>query len=132
MTIKQLLSRIPGIPLYTNALYLMLNSIATSLLGFIFWSLMTARFPPAEVGVGSTLVTSSMLLGTIANLGLGAGLVRFVPGEEQENQLINSAFTLVAAVSLLASLIYLSSIHLWLPSLRFISENTWLSLSFML
>lgn len=110
--------------LYSNAFYLMLNNIATSLLGFIFWNLMARYFSPAQVGIGSALVAASNLVAVLANMGLGVGLVRFVPeAGKKAGSLINSSFTLAGLVSLAGSALYLYGIKYWSPALGFISQD---------
>jgi len=117
--------------LYSNAFYLMLNSAATSLLGFVFWNVMARFFLPAEVGIGSALVSACGLVGALSNLGLGAGLVRFVPeAKEKAGRLINASFTLAGGVALAGALVYLAGVQRWSPDLGFVRESAWLSIFF--
>ena len=128
-----LLGKVRYSSLYGNAFYLMLNSVVTSLLGFVFWNIMARFFPPAQVGIGSALVAASMLVGALANLGLGIGLIRFVPeAGEKAGRLINAAFTLAGAVAVAVSLIYLAGAGYWSPALVFVRENVWLLALFVL
>ncbi len=128
-----LLSKMRRSSLYGNAFYLMLNSTATSLLGFVFWNIMARFFIPAQVGIGSSLVAASMLVGSLANLGLGVGLIRFLP-EAGKNRirLINSSFTLCGVLTAGGALIYLAGAGHWSPALVFVRENTWLLSFFVL
>ena len=110
--------------LYGNAFYLILNSVATSLLGFVFWNLVTRSFSPVEVGIGSSLISVSVLLGFLADLGLGIGLVRFVPQEgAKANRLVNVVFTIVGTIAVVLALLYLMGIGHWSPMLRFIRQD---------
>ncbi len=110
--------------LYGNAFYLILNSVATSLLGFVFWNLVTRSFSPLEVGIGSSLISVSVLLGFLSDLGLGIGLVRFVPQEgAKANRLVNVVFTVVGTIAVVLALLYLMGIGHWSPMLRFISQD---------
>ena len=128
-----LLNKVRRSSLYGNAFYLMLNSVATSLLGFVFWNVMARFFPPAQVGIGSALVAASMLVGTLANLGLGAALIRFLPeAGEKRTQLINASFTLSGILAVGGSLIYLAGAGHWSPALVFVRDNTWLLAFFVL
>jgi hypothetical protein len=65
--------------LYNNAFYLMLNTACTSVLGFVFWYVMARYFSSSDLGIGSALNSASGLVASFAGLGLGIGLVRFVP-----------------------------------------------------
>ncbi|MCL4439165.1 MAG: lipopolysaccharide biosynthesis protein [Firmicutes bacterium] len=119
--------------LYSNAYYLMLNSVVTSLLGFVFWNIMARFFSAAEVGIGSALVAASGLVGTLASLGLGFGLIRFVPeAGEGAGQLVNAALTLAGAAAVAGSLVYLAGAGEWSPDLVFVRENVWLLALFVL
>ncbi|OIQ52724.1 lipopolysaccharide biosynthesis protein [Neomoorella thermoacetica] len=114
--------------LFSNAFYLMLNTITTSLLGFVFWNIMARFFPPAEVGIGSALIAASGLIGSLANLGLGVGLVRFIPQvKDKAGSLINTSFTLVGCITLGGSLVYLLGLGHWSPALGFVGKSIWLA-----
>jgi len=118
--------------LYSNAFYLMLNNIATCLIGFVFWNLMARFFVPAQVGIGSALVSASSFVSILADLGMRIGLIRFVPEtRERAGLLINAAFTLVCLMSLTVSLIYLAGIKYWSPALGFVREDILLLFMFM-
>lgn len=119
--------------LFNNAFYQVLNSFTISLLGFVFWNLMARFFSPAEVGIGSGLVSASGLVSTLASLGLGIGMIRFLPqAGEKAGRLINSGFTLAATVAMAGAIVYLSGMAHWSPVLVFVREDFWLSLLFVL
>ncbi|WP_338834800.1 hypothetical protein MHLNE_11090 [Moorella humiferrea] len=112
--------------LFSNAFYLMLNTVTTSLLGFVFWNIMARFFPPAEVGIGSALIAASGLIGSLANLGLGVGMVRFIPQfKDKVGSLINTSFTLIGCVTLGGSLVYLLNVGNWSPILGFVGKSIW-------
>lgn len=118
-------SNILNISIYNNALYLILNSVITSLLGFVFWNILARFFPPDQIGIGSALVAASGLVANLGNLGLGIALVRFIP-EDGGNavRLINSSFTLNMIAVTTGSLIYIIGLKHWSPSLVFIGKYT--------
>lgn len=111
----------------------MLNTACTSVLGFVFWYIMAKNFSSSDVGIGSALNSASGLVASFAGLGLGIGLVRFVP-EIRENavRLINSAFTLAMVAAIVGSLIYLAGIKHWAPALIFLCKNYWSVVFFVL
>jgi O-antigen/teichoic acid export membrane protein len=132
LCIFNLYNRAKRSSLYNNAFYLMLNNACTSLLGFIFWYIMARSFITSDVGIGSALNSASGLLASFAGLGLGIGLVRFVPDfKENAISLINSAFTLVGVVAIMGSIVYLVGIKYWAPDLIFLYENFWLTSCFL-
>jgi O-antigen/teichoic acid export membrane protein len=57
------------------------------------------------------------LISLIAELGVGTGLVRFLPAARQPQRLLNSALTFVGLAALLASSVYLAGVPLWSPAL---------------
>src|SRR3954464_14275677 len=67
------------VPVLRAGYSLVASSIATSALGAIYWFVAAHRFDTTSVGIGSSLVAVTSLLGGIANLGLKNGLLRFVP-----------------------------------------------------
>ncbi len=119
--------------LYNNAFYLMLNTASTSAMGFVFWFMMARYFSSSDVGIGSALNSASGLVATFAGLGLGFGLVRFVPElKEGAVRLLNSAFTLAGVAALTGALIYLLGVKRWAPALIFLYNNYWLAGFFVL
>lgn len=112
---------------YNNAFFLILNSITASIIGFVFWNIMARTYLPTNVGIGSAIVSASTLLGALANLGLGIGLVRYVPEAADKGWgLVNSAFIVTSCASLAASIIYGEGIFIWSPDLRMLTDNYFL------
>ena len=66
-------------PVHRDGLALVSSSALSSLVGLLYWVIAARLFPPAEVGVGSALVSTLMLLGSVGHLNLGVALLRFVP-----------------------------------------------------
>jgi len=91
-----------GQPLVANAGYLWGVSLVGSLVGFVFWALAAYYCSPDEVGVGSAVVSAAELVSRIAILGVGMGLIRFLPGARDPSRMLNSAIAFSTPVSLLA------------------------------
>jgi O-antigen/teichoic acid export membrane protein len=104
-------------PLFANAGYLWAVTLVGALAGFFFWGIAARLYSPEEVGTASAVISTAALLAGIAGLGVGMGLVRFLPGASQPARLLNSAFTFVALSGLLVAAVYLAGIGLWSPSL---------------
>ncbi|HBV98558.1 MAG: hypothetical protein JL50_20980 [Peptococcaceae bacterium BICA1-7] len=120
----------PG--LYSNAFYLICNNMTASLLGFIFWNVMARCFTTAEVGVGSALVAASTLIAGFANLGMGIGLIRYLPESGMKpERLMNTAFSLVCVTAAGGSLIYIAGLQHWSSALCFIRQDFFLCLMFV-
>ena len=124
ITSVQKLRQILRSPLHSNSLYLMLNSGVNAGLGFIFWMVAARLYPTEDVGLGSALISAATLLAFIASLGLGHGLIRFLPGAgEQRQGMINSSLTLVTLASLVVCVIFLGGLPLWSPAFLGVREN---------
>jgi O-antigen/teichoic acid export membrane protein len=111
-------------PLYANSIYLILNALVTSVLGFVFWLVVARLYESQYVGQGSALISIAGFLAFVGTLGLSSGLIRFLPGSgEKASNLINSSQTLSVIMATVVVIIFLVGMPLWAPSLMFIREN---------
>lgn len=104
-------------PLYRNTFYLWLHAGIFNLTGFIFWALAARLYTAEAVGFGAATFAALSLMALLSNLGLGYGLIRFMPEATDRPLLINSSFTLGGLAALLVSAIFLSGLSLWSPKL---------------
>lgn len=117
--------------LYRNSIYLMLSTAVMAFFGFFFWIINARLFTPDQVGIATTLISVMTLISSLSILGLGNGLIRYLPNSERKNKKINTAFILVGLTSIIIAVIYLLCIKIFSPSLLFVRENIFFSLSFM-
>ena len=123
-TSKDRLKRLFHIPLYSNALYLMIASAASALLGFVFWIIVARFYTPEDVGLASAAIAAIGLLALFSYLGLGAGLVRFLPGSGKDaSSMVNTVFTISTLTSILAAFIFIAGLGFWSPALLFLRQN---------
>ncbi len=121
---KDGLKRLFHIPLYSNALYLMITSAVSALLGFVFWIIVARFYTPEDVGLASAAMAAIGLLALFSYLGLGAGLIRFLPGSgKNANSMVNTVFTVGALASILAAFIFIAGLGFWSPALLFLRQN---------
>jgi len=118
--------------LYSNSIYLILNSGVGAGLGFFFWFLAARSTSPEEVGKGSALVSAAGLLSFFGSLGLGYGLIRFLPSSKTPVQMINHVLTVSVIITMLLSSIFVLGIQLWNPSLDVITRNPVFVISFII
>ena len=91
------------LPLFRNAAYLWLNTIVLSGFGFVFWGTSARLYPADAVGYGASAIAAITLVAGLSHLGLGFGIIRFLPERRQSAVgLINSALLATAIASLLA------------------------------
>ena len=94
-------------PLFTNAFYLWANTAGAVVAGFAFWALVARLYDTDEVGLGSAALSIAVLLATFSHLGLGMGLIRFLPGSgEGGPRLANAAFTTSAVAAVILSVVF--------------------------
>jgi len=123
-TSRQRLRELWHIPLYSNAFYLMIASMATSLLSFTFW-IIAARFYSVEsVGLASAAIAAVGLVATFVHLGLGMGLVRFLPHSgENANSMVNTTFTIGILTAIVTAFIFVAGLGFWSPALLFLRQD---------
>jgi O-antigen/teichoic acid export membrane protein len=118
-------------PLYANAYYLMANTVLLSLSGFLFWAVATRLYSTSDVGIGSALISASTLLAAISGLGLGIGLIRFLPNSKQPWPMINTCVLITLIVSTVIGLVFVSGVSVWSPDLAFVSQRPILLVGFV-
>jgi O-antigen/teichoic acid export membrane protein len=110
----------------------MFNSGLTGVLGLVYWVVVARLYPAGSVGLAAALISSATLLSFIGSLGLGYGLVRFLPDAGvRSSVLINSVFTLSAGTSVVIALVFLAGLDLWSPALLPVREHPIFLLSFV-
>ena len=120
------------VPLYTNAFYLWVSAAGTALAGFVFWTLVTRFYSTDDVGLGSAALSALTLLAMFSHLGLGLGLIRFLPNSGKEGpRLANAVFTSSGLVAVGLSTAFLVGLPLWAPSLGFLREQPLYAAAFM-
>lgn len=90
---------------------------ATSLLGFVYWTIATHRFPVNSVGVATDATSTMQLLGSFGMLGFGTLLIARLPSvpHDRRRVLVRSCLAVVAAASAVLGLVVAGAVGL-LPS----------------
>jgi len=110
--------------LYSNAFFIMMTQGIGSLGGFVFWVIAARFFTTEAVGLAGAVIPAISLLSAISELGLGYGLIRFLPGAgNKAGEMMNSSLTSYLLTSLVASLIFLFGLGLWSPALLVLQSN---------
>lgn len=109
--------------LYRNSIYLMMSTAILAVSGFFFWIIAARLFKTEQVGIATTLISVTTLIGSFALLGLNFSLVRFLPKSEKKNEMISSSFILVTIASLIAITFFLLGIKIFSPELSFVRSN---------
>jgi O-antigen/teichoic acid export membrane protein len=117
--------------LLRNAGYLLGVTGVNSLAGFIFWTLAARLYTTEQVGLASSVVSVTALLAGAASLGLGVGLVRFLPERAQPQRTLNAVLTLTALTSLAVGAVYLLGVGSWSPTLTVLAERPVYAIGFL-
>ena len=110
--------------LYSNAIYLMISSAASSLLGFIFWIIAARLYSTEQVGLASAVIAAVGLVAMFATLGMDMGLLRFLSRAENPTVMINTVFTIGIITSVIVTFVFVAGLGLWSPALVFIRHNS--------
>jgi len=76
--------------LYRNSIFLMLSTGVMAVFGFFFWITNARLYSSEQVGIGTTLISIMTLISSFSILGLGNGLIRYLPTSERKNKKINT------------------------------------------
>lgn len=118
--------------LFRNSIYLMLSTAVMTLLGFFFWIINAHFYTSEQVGIGTTLISIISLVSGFSFLGLGTGMIRYLPTSNRRNSKINTSFTLITIMSIFVSVIYLIFMKTFSPKLIFVRESILFSILFIL
>jgi O-antigen/teichoic acid export membrane protein len=107
-------------PLYRNAIYLMMAQALNGAFGLAFWIVAARLYDADDVGLASTAISAILLLTGLAGLGLDYALIRFmsIVGDDSR-RLINTSLTISAVTSAAMATVFLAGLHLWSPALLY-------------
>jgi O-antigen/teichoic acid export membrane protein len=118
--------------LLVNSIFLFGILIASSAFGFLVWTVATRFYVPDDVGLATVVISTSQLLTGLSGLGLGMGLIKFLPACDRPVRMINTALLFTIAAAFVASLVYLLGARFWSPSLAFLTARREYFLGFVL
>jgi O-antigen/teichoic acid export membrane protein len=118
--------------LYRNSLYLMISSAVLTGLGFFFWTICAKLYTPHDVGLATTVISAMTLIASLASLGLGIALVRFLPGAKDKSPQINSCMGVTLLASIIIAAIFILGLRIFSPKLIFLNENLYLAIGFII
>jgi len=131
-TISKFYNYLVNDSLFRNSIYLMLSAGVMAVFGFFFWIINARLYSAEQVGIAATLISVMTLISSFSILGLGNGLIRYLPTSERKNKKINTSFTLVGLTSIFISIFFLVFLKTFSPKLLFVKENIIFSLLFIL
>jgi O-antigen/teichoic acid export membrane protein len=114
--------------LYRGSLILIANTVATAVIGFVFWSLAAHRYPASAVGVFSSVTSGAGLLAVIAALGLPNVIIRHIASVQNARELMIVAVTAIATVGTLLCLVIVLVLGPHLPASLGLKQHGWMVL----
>lgn len=129
---RELLKKHLSNTLYQNAYYLIASTAVTSIFSMIVWVIAARFYSTYAIGLGAAIITAWELLSIFSNLGLGIGLIRFLPDARvKSTSMVNTCITLSGIASIIVALIFLSGIRVWSPALLSVTQNPIFSAAFV-
>lgn len=119
-------------PLHSNSIYLIASTATNAIFGFFFWTMAARIYTPGDVGLATALVSAANMIAMFSGLGLGVGIIRFLPAEKKKNNLINTAFTATSIFSVLLALIFIVGLNVWSSALSILTETVIMTIMFIL
>jgi O-antigen/teichoic acid export membrane protein len=116
-------ARLRGDELIKNSLYLLGATATQGVLGMAFWLLCARLFPASQVGVATTLISASILLGYFGLLGFNSSLIRYLPKAADPEGWMNNGIVLSAALSVLLAGGYVLLLPAIAPRLAFVRHS---------
>ena len=118
-------------PVYRSSLIIIASSVITSLLGFFFWIACARLYQSYEVGLATALISSISLISTFSLLGYNTALIRYMYHSQDQTERVNTSLTIVSALTILASLLFILLLRHFSERLVFIQDSIWLALAFV-
>lgn len=110
-----------SIPLYQNAIYLVVNYVVTGAFGLAFWIVAAQLYEEDDVGRASATISAMLLIQLFSGLGLDYAIVRFLPAADKDSAaMINSSLTVAGLTAAVVSAAFLVGLGFWSPALIYL------------
>lgn len=112
-----------GDALYRGSLYLLANTVTTSAIGFVFWTLAAHRYSASTVGMFSGVISGASLLAAIAALGLPITMTRHIASARDPRELVLGAVSIIATAGTILCLVTVLFLGPHLPAALHIQQR---------
>ncbi len=114
-------------PLLRNGHFLTMSSVATTVVGLLYWSLAAHRYSTTVVGRSSAVVAAMMLIGGVAQMNLVSALVRFVPvAGARTKHLVVTSYVTAAAMACVLGVGFIAIAPALSDQFRFVTAEPWM------
>jgi O-antigen/teichoic acid export membrane protein len=106
---NRFISNIISNPIYSNSIFLILNTVINSLVGFIFWIIVARICKVSDVGIGAAYINIMTFIGIFGEVGLGISVIRFAPTMKSEKLLafLNSTLHIILGITIILAVIFI-------------------------
>ena len=112
--------------LLRNGHALILSSLATSGIGFLFWVLAARSYPVAVVGRDTAALSAMTFIGGVAQFNLSGALIRFIPvAGSKTRQFVLATYAIGVATAIPLALVFIALLSRLAPDLVFLKAD-WL------
>jgi O-antigen/teichoic acid export membrane protein len=120
-----------SLSMLTSSLALIVGKVATMGLGFLFWLVAARTFEQSEVGLAAGAVSAVMLCTQLALVGIGSSLIVHYPRHKRDpDVLLDTAFSVVTAASVVAAAIFFVTAASAFHELRVVATDPIFALAF--
>ncbi len=123
-------SRLLGTPLFRNTLYIILTSIATNVLGLLFWLVAARAYTEDLVGTATAVISSVGLFMMLSRVGLDQAIIRYMP-TGNKGGLISVSALFTSLIALALAIVFILGIDLWAEDMSVIRSFSLLYLFFV-
>jgi O-antigen/teichoic acid export membrane protein/aminoglycoside phosphotransferase len=121
-----------AVPLFRNGYALVASTVATAVLGVLFWGIAARHTSAAELGVDAALIGAMTLIANVSHVNLTTALNRFVPSSgDGAGRLIAGSYVVASGLTAVAAAVFVLGVGAWVPSLGAIADSPLPGLAFV-
>ncbi|HRQ42064.1 MAG TPA: oligosaccharide flippase family protein [Chloroflexota bacterium] len=117
--------------LATNSLVIMITRLVGPGGSFLFWALAARMISAQELGLASAALAAAAFLSSMAQMGIGFALIRYLPHEKNPIRLTNLALEAVGVLSVVIALLFILGVQVWSPALVLLRSHWLVTLAFI-
>lgn len=117
---KKIFTHFHSDSLYRNASYLMISTLVSSIIGFLFWVIYARIFTAEQIGIATTLIAVSTFIANLSLLGFNNSLIYYLPKVQNKSSVISTSLTTSGIFAFIATIIFILGISFFSPKLSFI------------
>jgi O-antigen/teichoic acid export membrane protein/aminoglycoside phosphotransferase (APT) family kinase protein len=121
-----------AVPLFRNGYSLVASTVATSILGVLFWGIAARHTSADELGVDAALISAMALIANVSHVNLTTALNRFVPSSgDGAGRLIAGSYLVAAALTAVTATVFVVGVRAWAPSIAAIADSPMFAVAFV-